>query len=119
MGGENRAAGKIDPLKAGRNPGLDALFGYPLMAAIAERRTRRISRGTSVLAGDLSYTSAHAPAPLSPLEEAILIVSTGLTGATMHDGPLQTPEGGLELGTPFMHVIGRSGSSPDNSQATS
>ena len=119
MGGENRAAGKTDQLKAGRNPGLDALFGYPLMAAIAERRTRRISRGTSVLASNLSYTSTHAPAPLSRLEEAILIVSTGLTGATMHDGPLQNPEGGLELGTPFMHVIGRSGSSPDNSQATS
>ena len=75
-----------------RHPGLASLFRYPLMAAIAERRTRRISRGTSVSAAGLSHTSTNAPAPLTPLEEAVLVVSTGLTGATMHDGPLQTPD---------------------------
>ena len=102
-----------------RHPGLASLFRYPLMSAIAERRTRRISRGTSVSAAGLSHTSANPPAPLTPLEEAVLVVSTGLTGATMHDGPLQTPDGSKELGTPFVNVIGRSASSPDNAQATS
>jgi len=119
MANDDQGAGETKQTNAGRNPGLDALFAYPLMSAIADRRTRRISRGTSVLAGDLSHTSTNAPAPLTPLEEAVLVVSTGLTGATMHDGPLQIPAGGLELGTPFLNVIGRSGSSPDNSQATS
>ena len=102
-----------------RHPGLASLFRYPLMSAIAERRTRRISRGTSVTAAGLSHTSANPPAPLTALEEAVLVVSTGLTGATMHDGPLQTPDGSKELGTPFVNVIGRSASSPDNAQATS
>ena len=102
-----------------RHPGLAKLFRYPLMSAIAERRTRRISRGTSLKAAGLSHASSNAPAPLSPLEEAVLIVSTGLTGATMHDGPLEMPDGAKELGTPFLNVIGRSASSPDNSQATS
>jgi hypothetical protein len=100
------------------SPGLKALFSYPLMSAITERRTRRISRGTSLVSDGLSYTSANAPAPLSPVEEAVLIVSTGLTGAVAHDGPLQIPGGGIELGTPFLNVLGRAASSPDNAQAT-
>ena len=102
-----------------KHPGLASLFRYPLMSAIAERRTRRISRGTSVTAAGLSHTSENPPAPLTALEEAVLVVSTGLTGATMHDGPLKTPDGSKELGTPFVNVIGRSASSPDNAQATS
>jgi len=97
---------------------LDALFKYPLMSALATRRTRRVARGPSIAAGALSHTSTNRPAPLTPLEEAILVVSSGLTGAVMHDGPLQIPGGGVELGTPFMHVLGRSASSPDNAQAT-
>src|SRR5688500_17883492 len=77
-----------------RHPGLAKLFRYPLMSAIAERRSRRISRGMSLNAAGLSHASSNAPAPLSPLEEAVLVVSTGLTGATMHDGPLETADGG-------------------------
>ena len=70
------------------HPGLRNLFSYPLMAAITERRTRRVARGTSISSGPISHTSTNAPAPLSPLEEAVLVVSTGLTGrVTMHDVP--------------------------------
>ncbi len=104
---------------ATKHPGLQALFEYPLLAAIAERRTRRIARGVSVMAGELSYTSENDPETLTPLEEAILVVSTGMTGLTTHDGPLYKPEGGKELGTPFLNIVARSGSSADNSQATS
>lgn len=102
-----------------RHPGLAELFRYPLMSAIAERRTRRVSRGTSILAGPLSHHSTSPPAPLSALEEAVLIVGTGLTGFMMHDGPLDLPSGGKELGTPMLQVRARSASSPDNVQATS
>ena len=98
---------------------LAELFRYPLMSALFDRRTRRISQGTSILAGDLSYESHNDPAPLSALEEAVLIASTGLTGVTMHDGPLTKPDGTQELGTPFINVLGRSASSADNCQATS
>jgi hypothetical protein len=36
----------------------------------------------------------------------------------MHDGPLVKPDGRLELGTPFMNIPGRTGSSPDNAQSS-
>ena len=98
--------------------GLKDLFSYPLMSAIAERRTRRVSRGTSVPAGPLSHVSTNQPARLSALEEAVLIVSTGLTGVMMHDGPLDLANGGKELGTPMLRILARSGSSPDNVQGT-
>src|SRR5262245_44627006 len=89
------------------------------MTAFAERRTRRIARGVSLDAASLSHTSTNTPAPLSALEEAVIIVSTGLTGPVMHDGPLKKPDGRDELGSPFDHVIGRTASSPDNARATS
>lgn len=98
---------------------LTELFQYPFMSALIERRTRRIARGTSIEAGPLSHTSTNAPAPLSKLEEAVLIASMGVTGVTTHDGPLIKPRGDLELGTPFLHVAARTGSSADNAQATS
>jgi hypothetical protein len=101
------------------HPGLTDLLKYPLLTAFAERRTRRIARGVSLDAASLSHASTNKPAPLSPLEEAVIIVSTGLTGPVMHDGPLKKPDGRDELGSPFDHVIGRTASSPDNSRATS
>ena len=104
---------------AQKHPGLKELFSYPLMDAIVERRTRRLAKGGSIAAGELSYTSSNQPEALTPLEEAILVVSTGMTGITTHDGPLDKPEGGKELGTPFLNIVGRSGSSADNCQATS
>jgi len=98
---------------------LQNLFSYPFMSCLVERRTRRIARGTSVNAGSLSYVSSNQPAPLSKLEEAILIVSTGITGVVTHDGPTFRSNGKPELATPFLNVVARSASSVDNSQATS
>jgi hypothetical protein len=99
---------------------LRTFFEYPLIQAINERRTRRLARGQSLLAAELSHSSQNEPHPLDPLEEAILIVSTGLTGAAMHDGPLKKPDGSPEdLGSMFSNIIARSGPSADNCQATS
>ena len=103
-----------------RNSGLEALLRYPLVQAMNERRTRRVAQGVSVLAGPLSHQSTNAPHPLDPLEEAILICSTGLTGVVMHDGPLKKASGAPEdLGSMFYNILGRSGPSADNCQATS
>lgn len=100
-------------------PELEDLFAYPLFSALTERRTRRIPRGFSVDAGALGHTSANDPAPLSKLEEAILVTTiAGITGATTHDGPLTKPSGGSELGTPFLNILARTASSADNAQAT-
>jgi hypothetical protein len=102
------------------NAGLADLFSYPVASCLQDRRTRRVAQGVSISAGDaLSYESANEPSPLTPLEQAILIASTGPTGAVMHDGPLDKPNGAPELGTPFQHVTGRAASSADNCQATS
>jgi hypothetical protein len=98
--------------------GLTGLLDYSLLSAIANRRSRRVARGTSVFSRGLNYESPHQPEPLSPLEEAVLIVSTGLTGITTHDGPLDSTTHGRELGTPFLNILARAGSSPDNSQPT-
>jgi len=99
--------------------GLADLFSYPVASCLQDRRTRRVAQGVSVRSGETSYESANEPSPLTPLEEAILIASTGPTGWVMHDGPLDKPNGTPELGTPFMHVTGRAASSADNCQATS
>jgi hypothetical protein len=114
-----RRASGSSPSTSTQPAGLRRLLEYPLLSALRERRTRRVSRGTSVRAGELSHTSTNAPQPLSPLEEAVLIVATGLTGVILHDGPLFVPNGGKELGTPMLRVLGRTASSPDNAQGTS
>jgi len=103
----------------GAAPELADLFGYPLFSALTERRTRRIPRGFSVDAGALSHESSNDAAPLTKLEEAILVTTiAGVTGVTTHDGPLTKQNGGDELGTPFLNILARTGSSADNAQAT-
>ncbi|MGC3994190.1 MAG: hypothetical protein QM779_08810 [Propionicimonas sp.] len=111
---------EAEPTTSGPNPALADLFAYPFMSALTERRTRRIPRGFSVhSAGALDYQSPNEPAPLSPLEEAVLITSvTGVTGLTTHDGPLIKANGAPELATPFLNIAARTGSSADNAQAT-
>lgn len=102
----------------GSHRGLEETLSFPLMSALAMRRTRRVCAGTRILSGELSHLDPGPPRPLSALEEAILIASTGLTGITMKDGPLEAPHDDSELGFPFLHCLGRSAPSPDNSQCT-
>jgi hypothetical protein len=107
------------PGASARHAGLDDLFAYPLTACLQDRRTRRVAQGVSLNLGDATYESPNEPSPLSPIEEAVLIAATGVTGAVMLDGPLVKPSGRPELGSPFLHMTGRAGSSADNAQATS
>ncbi len=95
--------------------GLDELFKYPLMDAIIDRRTRRVAQGMSIDAGPLSHESSNKPAPLSKLEEAVLVVSTGLTGSsTMHDVPTKNEKGEESFSAPLMNIITQATSSIDN-----
>src|SRR5262245_28156196 len=115
---DDRSGAAVMP--ASGHKGLRELFSYPLMAAITERRTRRVARGTSIASGPISHTSTNAPAPLSPLEEAILVVSTGVTGrVTMHDVPGLNDDGSSRFGAPLINIVARSASSIDNAQAVS
>jgi hypothetical protein len=105
--------------QAAEHAGLRDFLSYSFADAIQDRRTRRVAQGVSLKGGPLSYESDNAPSPLTPLEEAILIASTSVTGAVMHDGPIDKPNGSKELGTMFLEVAGRAASSADNAQATS
>jgi hypothetical protein len=102
------------------NAGLQQAMRYPLFDAIIQRRSRRIGKGIrSVPAGDNTYEAIEPkPQPLTPLEEALLIVATGATGLTMPDRPFQDENGVSILGTPSINMIGRAAGSPDNAQAT-
>src|SRR3712207_5414934 len=90
-----------------RHAGLQDFLSYPFAQAIQDRRTRRVAQGTSLKHGAQPYESANAPSPLTPLEEAVLIASTSVTGAVMHDGPTKKVDGSPELGTMLLEVADR------------
>jgi hypothetical protein len=99
--------------------GLDALLDCSLLTSIWQRRTHRVSRGSSIAAGSLSWSSDQPRTPLSDLEEAILISLTGCTGLTMPDRPLTDPRNGVPImAKPNLNMIGRAAGSPDNAQGT-
>jgi len=99
--------------------GLQSLAQRPLLTAILQRRTHRVSRGSSIDAGSMSYESSLARAPLSELEEAILIAMTGCTGLTMPDRPFNDPRNHEPImAKPNLHMVGRTAGSPDNAQGT-
>jgi hypothetical protein len=100
-------------------PGPSDLLKRPLMEALWQRRTHRVSAGTSVPAGSMSYVTTAHREPLSELEEAILIDVTGCTGLTMPDRPFQDPATGQPvMAKPNLTMAGRSAGSPDNAQGT-
>ena len=99
--------------------GFDAFRRYPLYEAIFRRRTRRVSKGIKKWEADsLSWHSDAESQPLTPLEQAVLISVTGITGITMPDMPTRSEAGGRMLGSPMLEAAGRSSGSPDNAQAT-
>lgn len=101
------------------NAGLEALLQRPLLSTIWQRRTHRVSQGTSLLAGSMSYTSSSPRAPLSDLEEAILIAIAGCSGLTMPDRPFQDPVTQRPImAKPNLNMAGRTAGSPDNAQGT-
>src|SRR5215470_3764998 len=101
------------------NAGLEALLQRPLLGTIWGRRTHRVSRGTSVLAGSMTYKSASGPMPLSELEEATLIAMTGCSGLTMPDRPfVDSATHRPIMAKPNLNMGGRVAGSPDNAQGT-
>jgi hypothetical protein len=113
------AAGVDAAAGADARAGLEALFARPLLETIWRRRTHRVSRGTSVNAGSMSYRSTRKREPLTELEEAMLIALTGCTGLTMPDRPFADPRNGAPImSKPNLNMAGRTAGSPDNAQGT-
>ena len=113
------------PIKPGQavngslSGGLDVLLKRPLVETIFRRRTHRVSQGSSVLAGSMSYASDQPREPLSELEEAVLIAMTGCTGLTMPDRPFEDPATKKPImAKPNLTMDGRTAGSPDNAQGT-
>lgn len=98
--------------------GFDSARQYPLISALMNRRTRRISRGLSFNSGAMTFASRHEPQPLSPLEEALLIAATGVSGLVLTDNPYQAEDGRPLTGTVLLRSTGLTAPSPDNAHAT-
>ena len=99
--------------------GLDALLERPLLTSIWRRRTHRVSRGSSIEAGSMSWESSQPRTPLTELEEAVLISLTGCTGLTMPDRPFSDPRDHKPImAKPNLNMAGRTAGSPDNAQGT-
>jgi hypothetical protein len=104
-----------------RSPGhgLDATATRGLLEILWRRRTHRVSRGSSVRAGRMSYESSQEPEPLTELEEAVLIAVTGCSGLTMPDRPFNDPRNDDPImAKPNLTMAGRTAGSPDNAQGT-
>ena len=96
--------------------GLDALKQRSLVDTIWRRRTHRVSRGSNIAVGEMSYQSPHPRQPLSALEEAVLIAATGCTGLSMPDRPFFDPHTKTPImPKPNVNMIARTAGSPDNS----
>lgn len=71
-----------------KNEGVKQVFEFPMLEAIARRRTRRFPLGCSSPAGALEYSSQKPPLALNEAETAILCWSgAGVTGAITGDLP--------------------------------
>ena len=85
------------------------IFKYPILEAIARRRSRRFPLGCTLPEGAMQYVSKKPPVPLNDIETAILCWSgAGITGSIT--GDLPTKIGGSAFGT----WVGRATPYPSN-----
>jgi hypothetical protein len=71
---------------------LDEAWSYPLFEALYRRRSRRFGLGFEMQEGPFRYKSAHAPVPLTELEEALLVgAGAGFSGLAFWDLPTPPP----------------------------
>src|SRR5947208_8235344 len=87
---QQRSAGH-QGLKMTASP-LDQAWSYPLFEALYRRRSRRFGLDFEMPEGPFRYKSAHAPVPLSELEEALLVgAGAGFSGLAFWDLPTPPP----------------------------
>lgn len=90
--------------------------GYPLLEALAKRRSRRFALGMKMDAGPLAYQSQEEPLPLTEEEEALLVyAAAGITGYALLDLPFAEGQGGAIVA----RSLGRTIASGDGIQTVS
>jgi len=90
--------------------------GYPLLAALKQRRSRRFGLGMKMPSGPMAYESRHAPFPLIEEEEACLtFAASGITGFALLDLPFSPEQGGAIVA----RSLGRTFASGDAIQTVS
>ena len=81
---------------------------YPLFDAMLQRRARRFPLGATMPGHLQHFASPHAPLPLDPLEEALLIlVGTGVSGINLSDLPFMNDQGESLAGNTMLQFAGR------------
>lgn len=71
---------------------LNTVWDYSLFEALYGRRSRRFGLGFEMPEGPFRHKSAHAPVPLSELEEALLVgAGAGFSGLAFWDLPTPAP----------------------------
>jgi hypothetical protein len=70
---------------------LDRAWSYPLFEALYGRRSRRFGLGFEMQEGPFRYKSAHAPVPLTELEEALLVGPSTPISRAARTLPLTSP----------------------------
>ncbi len=106
------------PVTTAARGGFEHAREVPLWAALFGRRTRRVSRGLSFDSGALTFPATHDPEPLSPVEEAMLVAATGVSGIAIPDNPYRSETGEPLTGTVLLRSTALTVPSPDNAHAT-
>ncbi|GAB5468389.1 MAG: hypothetical protein Kilf2KO_14190 [Rhodospirillales bacterium] len=93
--------------------GLIEAANFPLLEAIQGRRSRRFAKGATIPEGPLAYSSTEAAAPLSKLEQMLLLTTvagnTGWTNLIPHNrfyAPKMPNYAGAAGGRPFPSAAG-------------
>ena len=65
----------LDPAPFIPGGAVHGAWTYPLFDAILQRRARRFPLGATMLGQEQAFVSPHAPLPLDPVEETLLILA--------------------------------------------
>jgi hypothetical protein len=98
----------LDPAPFAPGGAVAQAWTYPLFDAILQRRARRFPLGATMPGHLQHFVSPHAPLPLEPVEEAILILAgTGISGIALGDLPFMDETGRTLCGNTLLQLTGR------------
>jgi hypothetical protein len=98
----------LDPAPFTLDGAVHGAWTYPLFDAILQRRARRFPLGATMPGQGQAFVSPHAPLPLDPVEEALLILAgTGVSGIALGDLPFVDDTGETLCGNTMLQFAGR------------